>query len=196
MLKSIIVKSGKFKNALDFLDYTDDMIFCFDSDDTYVTQQLGKIRNRILPKRAFCFSSRTMENVSVQKEIMSGLENTEFRDDIISNIVIYIKDNMGHEISEDEIWIDAPKNPKFKEATQCLIKSEGSNENNYIFLRDVFPTDDWVRAYSENKWKGFVYAMPENCKDVAKASKYVFEGIFETKFNLFATKLCKIEDEE
>lgn len=89
------------------------------------------------------------------------------------------------------IWIDSPNNPSFKEATQCIIKSEVAS-NNYILLRDVFATDDWVRAFSENKWQGFVYTIPEHCDVVAKASQDIFEQIFQTKFNVFAKRLCKI----
>lgn len=193
MLKDIIDNSGKFDNALAYLYYSDDLIFNLASENQLVNKQLYMIKNRVIPKRAFCFSSRTMEDVSKQRKIMEHLEKKEFRKNIIANIACYIREKLGHKIQDHEIWIDSPQNPKFKEATQCLIKSEGS-ENNYILLRDVFPTDDWVRAFSENKWQGFVYAMPENCHYVAIASKYVLEEVFQTKFNLFATKLCKIEE--
>ena len=73
-----------------------------------------------------------------------------------------------------------------------MIKSDGS-EQGYISLRDVFPADDWVLAFSENKWQGFVYTMPENCREVSEASKHVLEQVFDTEFNSFATKLCKID---
>ena len=196
MLKSIIEKCGKFKNVFDYLDYTDDMIFYLNSNDVdeYVTHQLNKLKNRMLPKRAFCFSSHTLKNSYVQRDIMEGLQKNKFKDAIITQIAEYVRKELNHEISENDIWIDSPENPKFKEATQCLIKDEGSDKG-YIFLREIFPTDDWVRAYSENKWRGFVYTFPENRNDVAKASKYVFESVFNAEFNSFAEKLCKIDDE-
>jgi HD superfamily phosphohydrolase len=191
MLKGIIEGSGNFNTALDYLRYTDDMIFNLTSKNIFVEKQLHMLKNRIMPKRAFCFSSRTLEDVSVQRTIMSRFQDKEFRIVTIAAIVDYIRKEFGQNIQENEIWIDSPANPKFKEATQCLIKSEGA-ENDRLLLRDVFPIDDWVRAFSENKWKGFVYAMPENCKTVAVASKYVLEKIFDAEFNSFATKLCKI----
>ena len=126
---------------------------------------------------------------------MEKLGSKDFRTNIVANIEAYIKEKLGYdEIKEHEIWIDSPKNPKFKEATQCLIKSEGS-KNNYLLLSDVFPTDDWVKAFSENKWQGFVYTTPEHCNYVAIASKHVLESVFNTTFNVFAFKLCKIDDE-
>ena len=200
MLQSIIEKSGKFNEVTNYLNYTDDMIFCLDSVDEvdeYVKKQLDRLKNRILPKRAFCFSLCTIksEKTFSQKEIMKGLKNDEFKKNIISKIAEYSKNELKHEVSEDEIWIDSPKNLKFKEGAQCLVKSEGS-PNDYIHLSDVFPTDEWVKAYSENRWKGFVYAMPENCSYVARASRYVFEAVFQIEFNQFAEKFCKIDDIE
>lgn len=194
MLRSIIEASGIFKNALDYLEYTDDMIYCLNSDNEYIKEQLVNMKNRILPKRALCFSSHTIENTAVLKDIISFLEDKDTRQNIILNIVKYVKDVFKHEVKENEIFIDVPKPPTFKEATQCLIKSEGS-KNNYILLQTVFPTDAWVRSFSENKWRGFVYAMPEKCKYVTKASKHVFEEVFKVKFNKFAEELCKLDEE-
>jgi HD superfamily phosphohydrolase len=195
MLKGIIESSEKFRNALDYLDYTDDQILNLTLEKPSAKMQLRMLKNRILPKRAFCFSSRTLKDISIQRKIMSQFEKKEFKKDVIANIASYVRKNLNRKIHNYEIWIDSPKNPKFKEATQCLIKSEGS-ENNHLLLRDVFPTDDWVRAFSENKWQGFVYAMPDKCHDVAIASKYVLEEVFQTEFNSFATKLCKIDDSD
>jgi len=193
MLKGIITNTGRFNNALDYLNYTDDQIISLSSEDQLVQRQLNMLKNRILPKRAFCFSLRTLDDVSMQRKIMQKFEDKEFVKTIIAHIAQYANKELNCEIPEHDIWIDSPSNPKFKEATQCLIKSDGAG-NGYLLLSDVFPTDDWVRAFSENKWQGFVYTLPKNRKDVAIASKYVLETVFNTTFNSFATKLCKIED--
>ena len=195
VLKAVIENSGLFNSATDYLYYTDDQVFNITPNNEIVESQLLMIKNRVLPKRAFCFSSRTLVDASVLRKIMEKFEDSSFKKSVIENIAFYINDKLGHKIKEHEIWIDAPNNPKFKEATHCLIRSEGS-EKGYILLRDVFPTDDWVRAFSENKWQGFVYALPENCQYVSVASKYVLENVFQTEFNHFATKLCKISTPE
>jgi len=193
MLKGIIDKSGLFTTATEYLKYTDDQIISMASDNYLVKKQLYMLKNRMIPKRAFCFSSRTLEDATVLRKLMQNFDDNEFKKNVIANIAEYTKKEFGHYVKMHEIWIDSPSTPKFKEATQCLIRSEGS-ENDYIRLSDVFPTDDWVRAFSENKWQGFVYAMPESCRYVAAASRYVFEEIFKAKFNSFSTKLCKIDD--
>lgn len=189
VVKSILQGCGLFKKATDYLNYTDDQVF--NIGHPQIAIYLEMLLNRNLPKRAFCFSPRTLKDVYMLREIMSHLEDDKIKQDIIENISSYIKSNYGQQVSSNMIWIDSPNNPSFKEATQCIIKSEGAS-NNYILLRDVFATDDWVRAFSENKWQGFVYTIPEHCDVVAKASQDIFEQIFQTKFNVFAKRLCKI----
>jgi len=190
VLKSIFLKCPLFQKATAFIQYTDDQIY--NIDDKYkLSEYLLMLKNRTLPKRAFCFSSRTMQEIWKVRVIMLELKKEDIKQDIIKNISLYIREKYKEDVPIDKIWIDSPSTPKFKEGPQCIIKSEGS-KNNYILLCDVFPTDEWVRAFSENKWQGFVYTMPEYCKRVAEASKFVFEKIFNTKFNDFATKLCKL----
>lgn len=189
VVKSVLQGCSLFEKATDYLNYTDDQVFNIDNPNIKI--YLKMLQNRDLPKRAFCFSPRTLEEVHMQREIMVYLEDDKIKQDIIENISTYIKNKNGKNVPSSIIWIDSPKNPSFKEATQCIIKSEGAS-NNYILLRDVFPTDDWVRAFSENKWQGFVYTMPEYCSLVAEASQDIFEQIFQTKFNTFAKRLCKI----
>lgn len=193
MLKSVFTQSGYLNNAVSYLYYTDDMVLNIISDNIDLNENLKNFNNRFLPKRAFCFSSRTLENEYIYKfgNIMEILSDEEIQKDIIYNIAKYVEQTTGKKIPMHKIWIDCPKPPSFKEATQCLIKSDGS-PNNYILLREVFPIDDWVRAFSENKWQGFVFSMPNHCDDIAKASKHVLEELFEVRFNVFATKLCKI----
>ena len=125
-------------------------------------------------------------------DIMSHFEDEEFKNNVINNISD-VTGKFGKTVCAEMIWIDSPKNPSFKEATNCIIKSSGSPKD-YIILRDVFPTDDWVRAFAENKWQGFVFTMPGYCEIVAAASKIVFEEIFDTTFNEFSTLLCKIDN--
>lgn len=191
ILKDVFRFSDKFHLPVDYLNYTDDQVLNLDNVNEVIKSHLLMLKNRNVPKRAFCFSSRTLKRVSDLKNIMSALEDEDTRKAIIENIALYIEDNLNKKISKWHIWIDSPKTPKFKEATTCIIKSEGT-EKNYLLLREVFPTDDWARAFSENKWQGFVYTLPEYCEEVSIASKYVFEQVFEIEFNELSNRLCKI----
>lgn len=192
LLKSIFIQCESFNKATDYLKYTDDQVYNISSINPAVTVFLNMLKTRKIPKRAFCFSNRTIVTRSELHTVMKTLQSEEFLQDIIQNISIYAKNEFGEDIPADRIWIDSPQEPKFKEATLCVIKCIGA-ANDYVTLRDVFPTDDWVRAFSENKWQGYVYTMPEYCETISKASKAVFESIFDTEFNDYATKLCKID---
>ena len=74
LLKDIIDNSEKFGNALDYLDYTDDLVYNLTSENRLVKAQLHMLKNRIIPKRAFCFSSRTLKDVSMQRKSVKTIE--------------------------------------------------------------------------------------------------------------------------
>jgi HD superfamily phosphohydrolase len=192
LLKSILNLEMKDRDATDYLKYTDDHIFSLQSENSLVNEYLEMLRNRALPKRAFCFSPRTLKDVSKLKTIMTYLENNTYAEEIIEAISNDTERADGTKVGKEYIWLDSPSTPKYKEATQCLIKSEGA-PHDVLTLRDVFPVDDWVKAFSESKWQGFVFARPQDCEIVAQASKRVFEELFDTGFNDFAFRLCKIE---
>jgi hypothetical protein len=53
-----------------------------------------------------------------------------------------------------------------------------------------------MRAFNENKWKGYVFTKPEYTGIVFKAAEKVLKEIFEIEVNQFARLLCKIEPQE
>ncbi|PKM80489.1 MAG: hypothetical protein CVU89_13125 [Firmicutes bacterium HGW-Firmicutes-14] len=99
----------------------------------------------------------------------------------------------GEEVPCDQIWVDMPSPPNFKEAIKCPIRSIGEKKG-YISLRDVFPVDDWVRAFTENKWKGYIFTRPEYREVVYEASKDVLKEVFGIEVNEFSRLLCKMEE--
>ena len=192
LLKSVFMSCEHFKQAVDYLSYTDDQVYNISSKHSDVTTCINMLKSRIIPKRAFCFSNRTLVNRSNFSKLMGFLKDEYWVKEIISQISTYAKEKLSIDVPCERIWIDSPREPSFKEATLCIIKCVGSRDD-YITLREVFPTDDWVRAFSENKWQGFIYTMPEYCDAVSKASKYVLQFLFDTEFNQNATRFCKID---
>ncbi len=79
----------------------------------------------------------------------------------------------------------------FKEGIEWPIKSVGQSTT-YIRLRDVFPVDDWVKAFSENKWKGYIFSRPEHRTVVYEAGKAVLSEVFNIELNELSKDLCKI----
>jgi len=101
---------------------------------------------------------------------------------------------MGKHVPEEQIWIDLQPGPNFKEAILCPVKSLGE-EPGYINLHKVLPVDDWVKAFSEVKWCGYIFTFPEYRDVLHNASKEVINDAFNIRFNKFSKILCKIEEE-
>jgi hypothetical protein len=60
-------------------------------------------------------------------------------------------------------------------------------------LNNIFPIDEWVKAFSQNKWNAYVFTMPEYCSAVSDISRAVFEELFEITLNEYAWLICKLD---
>ncbi len=188
VLRSIFKKTPELTTVDDFLDITDSDVFNLKSELPEVGEYINMLRNRILPKRAFCVSPRTLENPAALGRIISAFSDEDIRSTVINEICSYSADKLSHEIPSEFLWLDFPPHAVFKEAPQCIIK----NSDGYLPLNEIFPVDDWVRSFSESKYHGFVYTMPEHRSAASQAAKAVLEGTFNVKFNDFAFSLCKL----
>jgi len=190
VLKTIFAESKRFNNVLDYLDATDDEVYTLSGENEEVMTLLDMLKTRNFPKRALCLASNTIDIPEKIHEISEKLKDKSYGEKIKEKIVETILSDSGREIPTERIWIDIPSVPRFHEITDCFIKS-GRNE--IIRLSDVSPTDKWVAAFSESKWRGFVYTMQEYQEVVANASTKVFSEEFGINFNRMARVLCKIE---
>jgi len=188
VLRSIFKKTPDLDTVDDFLRITDDDVFNLKSDLPEVSEYINMLRNRILPKRAFCVSPRSLESAAALGRIISACSDEDIRNHIIKEICAYSANHLDHVIPPEFIWLDFPPHAVFKEAPQCVIK----NSDGYLPLNEIFPVDDWVRAFSESKYHGFVYTMPEHRQAASKAAKAVLEDTFDVKFNDFGFRLCKL----
>jgi len=198
-----IVKSGvtiqgrNFTSAADFLFFTNDDIFSLARQPELGLASVfaANLSYRILPKRALVISAKTIaENTSNLQKIMGLVEDR----DSLRLIRQAISDEtvkLGKPVSVEEIWVDIPITPKFKEGAEWPIKSLGSEEK-YQRLRDVFPVEDWTKAFSQNKWQGYVFTKPQSQKVVYEAARKVFESVFGIKFNDYAGILCKMDNDK
>lgn len=184
----------KFNSAADFLYLTDDDIYGLARINklTYISRLVDDLSKRNLPKRALVISAKTIEKANLDKlqKIMSFCKEPA-NVSAMKRAIAEKAQEMGSDVTEYDIWIDIPDAPTFKEGVKWPIKSEGE-EKGYIRLRDLFPVDDWVRAFSENKWKGYVFSRPQYRDVVHMAARHVLEEVFEAKFNSFSYHLCKI----
>ena len=168
------------------------LIFFLTNNDFDIYTELSKNDNtflkRQLPHRLVSLCKRTINNKEKLTEIIQW-DNKEIQE-LICNIVDESKkENIS--INEDEIWVDIPAAPKFKEAPNTLIKLY-KNGSNCITLNDVFPSNEWAKAFSENKWQGYIFTINENIKKISDISKKVLKNKYGIDINDFSDSICKI----
>lgn len=190
--KGIPVRGVRFNSAADFLYLTDDDIYTLTShEDPKIKNLAINLTNRRLPKRALVLSRKTTAQDPAD---LLGLVKACERDMIsLRKAISKVTATNGEPVSADEVWIDLRDGPSFEEAVLCPIKSIGE-KGDYIELREVLPVGDWVKAFSQVKWTGYVFSYPNDRKAVYNATKELLRNVFNIELNEFAWKLCKVED--
>ena len=193
--KQLEIRGTYLESAADFLYLTDDDIY------SLAGQKLGLVSRfasdlcyRRLPKRALVISRKTSDtNIEEFIELVRVGRHKSIMEKLIEAISLKTEE-LGNKVPVEEIWLDLQPGPNFKEAIECPIKSIGE-ELGYIRLHNVLPVDDWVKAFSQVKWCGYVFTKPENQEIVYEASKQVISDAFEITLNKYARILCKIEED-
>lgn len=190
---NIKIMNRNFDSAADFLYLTDDDIYNIAKLDLGRPSNLADcLLNRRLPKRCLIISGKTITSNKEQLQQIMSLDKEE-KKSLSSLIAMQVKEeDQSCEISDKDIWIDIPSIPSFKEGSQWPIKSRGE-ENDYMTLRDVFPIDDWSKAFSENKWKGHIFTWPEYTDKVNRVATAVIEAVFNVSLSTASRAGCKIE---
>ena len=182
MLKTFIDKIIDKNNVISFIKNNDFDIY------NNLSKNSNKFLNRQLPHRLISLCKRTITNKEKLAEILQW--DTETIQELTINILNECKkENIC--LSEDEIWIDIPDPPKFKEAPNTLIKTN-KNNSDCITLNDVFPSNEWAKAFSENKWQGFIFTSSDRVKEISIVSKKVLKNSYDIDVNDFSDEICKI----
>lgn len=180
-----------FDSAADFLYITDDDIYGMAKmpDIGKASNLARNLLNRNLPKRGLIISGRTIDSNRQNLQQIMSLNNEQIT--LLREAIAEEANKQNPAITAKDVWVDLPKIPKFKEGSLWPIKTF-ANGNSYIKLRDVFPVDDWTKAFSENKWQGYVFTWAEFTDEVNQAAQSVIESAFDIQFNSYARSICKI----
>jgi len=139
-------------------------------DDDYIGKIFKDILNRNLFMRALTLSPYTISNweemnncetfhQSVLTRAMASLkELNKLRDEIFDKVNLEIKNK--YNLSKYQIQICLPDLPPFENdetlRTYILIK----NTKTAVPLYKMFPLGEWLMAYIDKKWKGYVFCPP------------------------------------
>lgn len=201
LFKSIFEKifnerqGNEYSSAVDFLSKTDYDIYYLakkDEEGKVISPYAVDLLNRNLPKRALVISSKTVSKdslVSLWKVMGLDKRPSEVLE-VRKQIAIYAQPE-NDQITYQDIWFDIPKIAKFKEGDLLPIKSEGDPKG-YVTLSEIFSVDQWVKAFSQNKWKAHVFTKPKFRDAVYKASCKVIYERYGIQLNEYAQKFCKI----
>ncbi len=166
----------EFKDPTDFLRITDNEFFSRrapSKSDSYIQSVVDNLTSRRLLQRCLVLSRETLEDYESQVYFLNRLSKAP--PNLVRELRQKIMDEVGKKVSCSihDIWVSLPEQPSLREASQTLALQPG--ESQPVKINDIFPLDGWLRAFSNNKWRGYVFA-PENARSaVYEAAKKVLE---------------------
>jgi len=180
------INGFSFDKATDFLSVTDMEILTLEGKPDEIKPFIENIRNRNLLKRALVISQGTIKKdlrlseENADKDIKMKYHDLLKLDPIrIRQLRDLIVEEIGRKITPYDIWIDLPDAPSFKEPSQTVIKI---TEKDRDTLDNIFPIDNWLITYAENKWKGHVFCPPQYRNEVYNACKKIFKDELGIEF--------------
>jgi HD superfamily phosphohydrolase len=190
--KEIQIDDHTFTNVTDFLTIDDYYLLSrlkfIDTPD--LVKRVKDIENRKLLKRALVISKQYVENPKDYQILIKHAEKPEALRELRELIVDEVS-RKGEECSVYDVWIDLPEPVSLREPSQCFIKLR---KGTYTTLNKVFPTEWWLRAYEEIKWRGHVFCPPRTQlrKLISEASRKVFNRELGVSFTEDSVRFAKI----
>lgn len=183
----------RMNRAVDFLELTDADILSTHDKPGELRSYIQRLINRDLLKRALVISWDTVEKPEQHAgyaELKALAEPARYSD--VKDLRRMLVEALNNKYSLHEIWIDFPRSPRLREPSQAIIQDPKGAP---LFLSDVFPVDKWLTAYSNVKWKGYVFcpADPGVRHEVGKKAAELLSDIYNITFTPRAFELAKID---
>ena len=185
----------RFQSVSDFLRVNEFDFFSQGLEEDALQPMIHNILNRRLLKRAMTISMQSVSGDTQRK--MFALDTIKTREpgelvDLRQRIFDAIEEE--HQTSLASLWLDLPSGPDLNEAAvHCFVNTGGEDEPKA--LADMFPTDDWLTSYEQNKWHGHVFYDddPAKRRSAARAAESVFQEEFGISFLPAARRLSKVQ---
>jgi len=183
--KDLAIDGKKYDNPVDFLEITDDFFFSYKDKPSVIQPHIKNLRNRVLFKRALVICGDFLNPVNLStiksyKDFLKWMEDPEKIRDFRRLICDKVKD-----ITDYDVWLDFPKPPSLREASQCSIQVR---EGEYKTLDELFPTSGWLNTYLEHKIRGYVFCPP--IKKIRERVHEISRKILKDDFNIELTEDC------
>jgi len=137
------------------------------TNDANLKRLIDHIAQRKLLKRAILLSTITVKD----PQAIASLANLSVNDK--RRIAKYIWHQAGMPCLPQEIWLDIPPIPSFDAYENVsVVLYDGKS----IPLRQLFPSDGWIRSFTQYKWRGYIFC-PEDClRQVSSAAMSVLKN--------------------
>jgi len=184
-----------FKDPLDFLEVTDNDLLSRATavhEDPFISKSINNLLNRNLLQRCLVLSRETIDNYASSVYELNRIAQSP---QAIRKLREHIVDQLPSDkkCSVHEVWVSLPQQPSLREASQTLVLSPLGNELSK--LNDLFPLDGWLRAFSDNKWRGHVFSPPELQADINRAARVVLQDVLGLRLNAKSSAYAHLNEE-
>lgn len=187
----------RIDTAADFLYFTDVGILS-DAErpgDKPVQEMLSNILHRRLFKRALVFSMNSFERPEYAEESEEVREQQKLP--LIQNLIdgsfaehrelaTEIWRSAGKPGRKEEIWLDFPKRPKFKDLIAAFVNVGSLDKPIFRMLGRFIPIEQWANQYLQQKWRGHVFCRPEHIPQITPAAVQVLGDKYRIRFTELA----------
>lgn len=162
---------SRFGSAVDFLRFADHDVLSSNlaaSTPVLVKRLIDDLMGRRIWQRCLVLSKYTIDNYDshvpyfVNRLSQSRTAVRDLRGQIARRLP------NADDQSVYNVWVSLPEQPSLREATQTLALVAGQQQPEVV--NSLFPLDGWLRAFSDNKWKGYVFGPAEMQAQVAEAA--------------------------
>ena len=182
----LTVGEMNFKKASHFLSVDDHFFLTESQKPAEVAEQIRRIKQRNLLKRALVISRKTVKTEEGFDRLLALRDRPSSLREIAKEMA---KDKrLNKKCTYHDIWVDIPENPRFPEPSQCLVKV---TDTVFLPLDEFFPVAEWTSSFEINKWRGFIISPPEFQKTVADIGEEMLDSLFKLKLNKQARILAK-----
>jgi len=176
----------KFDKVSDFLRVNDCFLLTENGKPQEVAEQVRKINQRDLLKRALVISRKTLKKEEGFEDLLARRDRPQDLRDIAREMAQ--DKRLKNKCQFYDVWLDIPEDPRFPEPSQCWVKI---TDKSYERLDEFFPVTEWSSSFSVNKWKGFVFCPPEVQKTTDNIARNILGNLFNLELNDQATVLAK-----
>jgi HD superfamily phosphohydrolase len=187
----------RIETAADFLHFTDTGILA-EADragNKHVKEMLSNILYRRLFKRALVFSMNSFEKPEYAEESDEVKEDQNLP--LVQNLIdgslaehrelaVEIWKRAGRPGRPEEVWLDFPKGPKFKDLIAAFVNVGSIDNPVFRMLGRFIPIEQWANQYLQQKWRGHVFCRPEYISRITPAAVAVFRDRYRIVFTELA----------